>query len=69
MSGSLAAWSRCIRSSAASEVLAFRVSRVRCVMPLPTLGYSERLPPVRTSLTGVYAVSSAHIIQRDAERQ
>jgi protoporphyrinogen oxidase len=44
------------------EVVAFRVSRVRCVMPLPTLGYSERMPPVRTSLTGVYAVISAHII-------
>ena len=27
------------------DVLAFRVSRVRHVMPLPTLGYSTRLPP------------------------
>ncbi len=44
-----------------ADVAAFRVSRVRCVMPLPTLGYSDRLPPMRTSLPGVYAVNSAHI--------
>lgn len=44
------------------EVLAFRVSRVRHVMPLPTLGYSDRLPPVRTTLPGVWALNSAHIV-------
>jgi protoporphyrinogen oxidase len=44
------------------QVLSFRISRVRNVMPLPTLGYSDRLPPVSTSLPGVYAVNSAHIV-------
>jgi protoporphyrinogen oxidase len=45
------------------DVLAFRVSRARCVMALPTLGYSERLPPMKTSIPGVYAVNSAHILK------
>jgi protoporphyrinogen oxidase len=45
-----------------SDVLAFQVSRVRHVMALPTLGYSERLPPVRTSLPGVFAINSAQIV-------
>jgi protoporphyrinogen oxidase len=44
------------------HVLAFRVSRVRNVMAVPTLDYSERLPPMATSLPGVYAVTSAHIV-------
>ncbi|HEX5471398.1 MAG TPA: NAD(P)/FAD-dependent oxidoreductase [Lacipirellulaceae bacterium] len=45
------------------DVLAFRISRARCVMALPTLGYSERLPPMQTSIPGVYAVNSAHILK------
>jgi protoporphyrinogen oxidase len=45
------------------DVLAFRISRARCVMALPTLSYSERLPPMRTSIPGVYAVNSAHILK------
>ena len=44
------------------DVLAFRVSRARHVFALPTLGHSERLPPVATSMPGVYAVNSAHIV-------
>jgi protoporphyrinogen oxidase len=44
------------------DVLAFRVSRVRYVFPIPTIGYSHRLPPVSTSVPGVYAVNSAHIV-------
>jgi protoporphyrinogen oxidase len=44
------------------DVLAFRVSRVRHVLPITTLNYSERLPPVATSLPGVYVVNSAHIV-------
>ena len=46
----------------ADDVLAFRVSRVRHVVALSTLGYSENLPPMKTSLHGVYAVNSAHIV-------
>lgn len=49
-------------SLAASDVLAFAVSRVPFVMPVPTLGYSDRLPPVRTSVPGVALLSSAHLV-------
>jgi protoporphyrinogen oxidase len=45
------------------DVLAFRTSRARYVMALPTLSYSERLPPMQTSMPGVYAVNSAHILK------
>jgi len=44
------------------DVLAFRLSRVRYVMPLPTLGYSKRVPPVDTSVPGLHLVNSAHIL-------
>ena len=44
------------------DVLSFRVSRARYVLPISTLGYSKRLPPIATSVPGVYAVSSAHIV-------
>lgn len=45
-----------------SDVLAFRVSRVRHVFPLPTLDYSARLPPVSTSVRGLHIINSAHIV-------
>jgi protoporphyrinogen oxidase len=45
------------------DVAAFRTSRARYVMALPTLGYSDRLPPMKTSVPGVYAVNSAHILK------
>lgn len=44
------------------DVLAFRVSRVREVFPLPVLNYSEGLAPMRTSVDGVYVVNSSHIV-------
>jgi protoporphyrinogen oxidase len=44
------------------DVLAFRVSRVRHVFPIPTRGYSERLPAPVTSVPGIYILNSAHII-------
>lgn len=44
------------------RVSAFRVSRVPYVFPIPTLGYSERLPPVRTSVPGLFMASSANIV-------
>jgi protoporphyrinogen oxidase len=43
------------------DVLAFKVSRVRNVFPIPTLDYSENLPPVKTSLENVFIVNSAQI--------
>ena len=45
-----------------SDVEAFRISRVRHVVGLSTLNYSQSLPPMRTSLPGVYAINSAHIV-------
>lgn len=44
------------------DVQAFRVSRVPHVMPLPTLRYSDRLPPMETSVPGLYFANSAHIV-------
>jgi len=45
-----------------SDVLAFEVSRVRYVFPVPTIGYSAVAPSVETGLPGVYTITSAHII-------
>lgn len=44
-----------------SDVLAFKISRVRHVVALTTLNYSENLPPMKTSLPNVYSINSAHI--------
>ena len=46
-----------------NDVVAFRISRVRNVMAIPTLSYSERLPPMKTSLPGVFVINSAHILK------
>jgi protoporphyrinogen oxidase len=44
------------------HVLAFQVSRVREVLAVPTLHYSDRaLPPMRTSLPHIFVVNSAQI--------
>jgi protoporphyrinogen oxidase len=45
-----------------ADVLAFQVSRVRRVFPIPTLGYSSRVAPVRTDTPGLWAVNSSHIV-------
>ncbi|MBE9011318.1 NAD(P)/FAD-dependent oxidoreductase [Pseudanabaenaceae cyanobacterium LEGE 13415] len=44
-----------------NDVLAFRVSRVRQVFAISTLNYSEKLPPMHTSMSGVHIINSAHI--------
>jgi protoporphyrinogen oxidase len=44
------------------QIDVFRISRVRQVFALPTLGYSERLPPIETSIPGVHIANSAHIL-------
>ena len=44
-----------------SDLLCFQVSRVRYVLAISTLNYSEKLPPMPTSITGVYIINSAHI--------
>jgi len=43
------------------DLIEFRISRVRHVVSLTTLHYSSKLPPMQTSLPGVFAVNSAHI--------
>jgi hypothetical protein len=44
------------------DVLSFQVSRVREMLAVSTLEYSERLlPPTRTSLPNVFIVNSAQI--------
>lgn len=45
-----------------ADVKAVRISRVRHVFALPTLGYSERLPPIVTSVPGLYSLNSSHIV-------
>lgn len=44
------------------SVSAFRVSRVRAVFPISTIGYSRRVPGFATSVNGVWTVSSAHVV-------
>jgi protoporphyrinogen oxidase len=44
------------------DIQSFKVSRVRYVCPLSTLGYSQRVPPIETSVSGLYLVNSAHIL-------
>ena len=44
------------------DVMSFQVSRVRQVFALPTLGYSERVPTLNTSVPGVHVVNSAQIL-------
>ncbi len=59
----LASLERMYEHFSREDVLAFRVARTRYVMALPTLNYSQRLPPMKTSVPGVYVVSSAHILK------
>jgi protoporphyrinogen oxidase len=45
-----------------ANVRAFRISRVREVFAIATLGYSRELPPIQTSVPGVFLLNSAHIV-------
>lgn len=44
------------------DVLSFRVSRVKYLLPISTIGYSRNLPPTTSSIPGVYMVNSSHIV-------
>jgi protoporphyrinogen oxidase len=46
---------------AESDVLSFAVAKARYVMPVPTPGYPERVPAIRTSVPGLFALGSAQI--------
>ena len=45
------------------DVEAFRISRVRSVMAIPTLRYSELLPPMKSSVDGLFFVNSSYILR------
>jgi protoporphyrinogen oxidase len=44
------------------DLLAFRVSRVRYLLPIPTIGYSDALPATSTSIPGFHIVNSTQIV-------
>jgi protoporphyrinogen oxidase len=44
------------------DVIAFQISRVRQVFAVTTKNYSQQVPPIVTSLPGVYLANSAHIV-------
>jgi protoporphyrinogen oxidase len=44
-----------------SRVAAIQTARARHVMTLPTLNYSKRLPPVVSSVPGLYLLNSAQV--------
>jgi len=44
------------------DLVARRVSRARRVFAVPTLGYSDRVPPIVTSVPGLYLVGSADLV-------
>lgn len=46
-----------------NDVAAFRVSRVKEVMALPTLNYSKSVPPTATSIENLFVVNSAQILK------
>ncbi len=45
-----------------SDVLDFQISRVKYVVAISTLNYSQHLPPRHTSVPGLHIVNSAHIL-------
>jgi protoporphyrinogen oxidase len=44
------------------DVLAFRVSRVRQVLAISTLHYSQQVPPMASGVPGLFLVNSAQIV-------
>ncbi len=44
------------------DILAFQVSRVKQVVALPTLNYSQQVPATKTSLPGLFIVNSSQIV-------
>ncbi|MEZ6143326.1 MAG: NAD(P)/FAD-dependent oxidoreductase [Zavarzinella sp.] len=58
----LAALARMYPHFQREDVLAFQLSRVRNVFAISTLNYSQHVPPVTTSVPGVYLLNSSHIV-------
>jgi protoporphyrinogen oxidase len=44
------------------DVLCFQISRVKHLLPIPTLNYSQNLPGISTSIPGVHIVNSTQIL-------
>lgn len=44
------------------DVLCCNIARAKYVFALSTINYSKNLPPVSTSISGVYVLNSAHIV-------
>jgi protoporphyrinogen oxidase len=57
----LPALSRVYPQVGPDDVVSARVSRVRHVFAVPTVGFTRFLPPMRTSQPGIHLVSSANI--------
>ncbi len=58
----MAALRRMHPSISGHDVLDFKISRARHVFPRPTLGFSQRVPPVDSSVPGLSFVNSTQIL-------
>jgi protoporphyrinogen oxidase len=58
----LAALERIYPKFQRTDVLSFQIARVKHVFAVPTLNYSENVPPLETTLPGVWLVNSAQIV-------
>jgi protoporphyrinogen oxidase len=47
---------------ARADVEAFQVSRVKYLLPVSTLNYSDKVPAVATSVRGLYVINSSQIV-------
>lgn len=47
---------------AEADIITARTSRVRAVMAIPALNYSDRVPTIETSVPGLFLASSANIV-------
>lgn len=45
-----------------SNILCFQVSKVRYVLAISTVNYSEMLPKINTSIPGLHIINTAHIL-------
>ena len=59
----LSALDRMYHEFSRDDVIDFKLSRVRSVMAIPTLKYSELLPPMKSSVAGLYVVNSSYILK------
>ena len=44
------------------DVISVRLSRIRNVLAIPTINYSQQLPDMQTSVSGLHIINSAHIV-------